>query len=114
MGDMGYKLAGRRAVRFAASLGRARGLRARPRLAAKRGTACALLTFLALVPPLSADEALLKDGRRVPGELTLGDSGRLRFTPTDRDAPPPPADLASVRFAGTTPPPFHAASGFRV
>jgi hypothetical protein len=75
---------------------------------------CALLTFLALAPPIAADEAVLKDGRHVPGELTLGDSGRLRFTPTGRDAPPPPADLASVRFAGTTPPPFRAASGFRV
>jgi hypothetical protein len=100
---MGYKLASRRVVRFAARPGRA-----------KWGAVCALLACLAVASPLAADEALLKDGRRVPGELTLGDNGRLRFTPAGRVAPLPPADLAAVRFADAAPPPFRAASGFRV
>jgi hypothetical protein len=73
-----------------------------------------LLAWLALAPPLRADEALRTDGRRVQGKLTLDDQGRPRFTPAGRNTPLPPTDVAAVRFADAAPPPFRAGAGHRV
>src|SRR5262245_11573787 len=62
---------------------------------------------LAAAPAPRADEIVLTDGRRVPGTVTLEETGRLRFAAADRSAVA--ADrVQHVRFALATAAPFRA------
>ncbi|HWG43702.1 MAG TPA: hypothetical protein VN688_13020, partial [Gemmataceae bacterium] len=74
------------------------------------GALAAMCWLVASLP--ATEQALRTDGRRIGGTVTL-DKGRLHFTPT-AGAAIPLADLARIRFAGKTPPPFRAGGGRRV
>jgi hypothetical protein len=85
-----------------------------------RSTGCLLLFFLlssSFIPHPSslraADEADCRDGRRLPGTLTLAPDGRLSFTPPSGQ-PPPAGDLARVRLEGPAPPPLRTGRGRRI
>jgi hypothetical protein len=57
-----------------------------------------------LAAPALADEAFLRDGRRIPGNLGLAE-GRLRFTPRVGDAPPAES-VSRIVLAGSEPTPL--------
>jgi hypothetical protein len=67
---------------------------------------------LCLAAPAVADEACLRDGRRVAGTLGLSE-GRLHFTPRAGDAPPAEAVLR-ILFAGAEAPPLRIGDGRQV
>jgi hypothetical protein len=75
------------------------------------GGVLAAMSWLVTSLP-AAEQAWRTDGRHVRGTLTL-DKGRLRFTPAEGEAIPL-ADIARIRFADQTPPPFRAGGGRRV
>jgi hypothetical protein len=64
----------------------------------------ALGFVLAILTPLDAAEAMLTDGKRVPGTPSLDSDGRLRFTPRGKTEPLPADAVRVVRFDGTAPP----------
>jgi hypothetical protein len=63
----------------------------------------ALAVVLLLTSPLPAEEAVLPDGRRLPGALALR-GGSLQFQPSRGGAPLAMEQIDSVRFDATPPP----------
>jgi hypothetical protein len=75
----------------------------------------ALLGLPLLAAALFAGETARRpDGRELPGAVTLGPGGRLRFEPRDKGDVLAAGDLALVRFDGPDPGPWRAAGGLRL
>jgi hypothetical protein len=78
------------------------------------GAVGALAGWALLLAPVFADEATLKDGRRVRGALRLEKPGRLLFAPADRGAAVGLPNLSRARFEAPAPLPFRVSGGRRL
>jgi hypothetical protein len=84
------------------------------RLHSPRGWLLLLAGTLALPGPVApADEAILRDGRRLRGQLRLEDQ-RWRFLPAGASEPVSPASLSQVRLEPAALPPLRAGAVHRV
>jgi hypothetical protein len=88
-----------------------REARMRSRVPSAIGTALCLAILLPAAR--AAEEAVLPDGRRLPGTLTFA-GGRLHFRPTSGQAPLSLAELHAVRFPATPVPPLGVGRALRV
>jgi hypothetical protein len=89
-------------------------MRSLPFPAARVVTVLVLAGCSLLLPHARAVEALLPDGRRLPGELLQDRDGRLRFQPVTQARSLPLDQLHEVRFPAVARPPLRAALVQRV
>lgn len=61
-----------------------------------------------------AEEGVLRNGERVPGELSSDGEGRLLFRRLGQAAPVPLNDMDQIRFPSQRLPPLRVGAGFRV
>ncbi|MCI0456004.1 MAG: hypothetical protein L0Z62_03370, partial [Gemmataceae bacterium] len=72
------------------------------------------LAYLLPAPCVRADEAVLLDGRRLPGELTQDRAGRLHFLPTATTSPLFLEQLQQVRWASAEQTSARVGSAYRL
>src|SRR5262245_34791103 len=76
--------------------------------------ASGIAILLGLAGAAAADEAVLRDGRRVPGTI-LGDAqGRLIFTPSGKNDPLPLKQIEYIRFEARPGKPLLSATAHQV